>query len=183
MERAGSGCFFFFDGPPLVPALLTTQQNSRPPSRCSETSTFTGHRGGDGHYVAGLLQPPVSSPETGRFLPSLHRLEEVESVRCRSFVQNGDALLHYSSPSTTGMDHKDRPEGRISSHYGPRQHPQILPVRSSRDSLSIPGPPVWAIDGSKGIHQNASPCDPAVSLLRHPCPRLLGRLDNSCQFS
>ena len=133
--------------------------------------------------VAGLLQPPISSPETRRFIPSHHRLEEVESVHCSSIVQNGDPLLHYSSTSTTGMDHKDRLEGRIPSHYGPRQHPQILPVRCSWDSLSIPGPPVWTINSSKGIHQDSSPCDPAASLSRHPGPRLLGQLDNSCHFS
>ena len=81
------------------------------------------------------------------------------------------------------MDHKDRLEGRIPSHPGTRQHPQILPVRCSRDSLSIPGPPVWTIDSSTGIHQDSSPCDPAASFSRHPSPRLLGRLDNSCHFS
>ena len=81
------------------------------------------------------------------------------------------------------MDHKDRLEGRIPSHYGPFQHPQILPVRCSRDSSSIPGPPVWTINSSKEIHQDSSPCDPAASLSRHPGPRLLGRLDNLCHFS
>ena len=173
--------------PPITSSLpvgvTKQQQNSRPPSRCSETWTFAGHRGGDGHYVAGLLQPPISSPETRRFFQSHHRLEEVESVHCSSIVQNGDPILHYSSPSTTEMDHKDRLEGCIPSHYGPCQHPQILPVRCSRDSLSIPGPPVWTINSSKGIHQDSSPCDPAASLSRHPGPRLLGRLDNSCHFS
>ena len=81
------------------------------------------------------------------------------------------------------MDHKDRLEGRIPSHSGTRQHPQILPVRCSRDSLSIPGPPVWTINSSTGIHQDSSPCDPAATLSRHPGPHLLGRLDNSCHFS
>ena len=172
--------------PPMTSTLpfgvTKQQQNSRPPSRCSETLTFAGHRGGDGHYVAGLLQPPISSPETRRFFPSHHTLEEVESVHCSSIVQNGDPL-HYSSTSTTGMDHKDRLERRIPSHYGPRQHQQILPVRCSRDRLSIPGPPVWTINSCTGIHQDSSPCDPAASLSRHPGPRLLGRLDNSCHFS
>ena len=81
------------------------------------------------------------------------------------------------------MDHKDRLEERVPSHHGPRQHPQVLPVRCSWDSLSIPGPPVWTINSSKGIHQDSSPCDPAASLSRHPGPCLLGRLDNSCHFS
>ena len=81
------------------------------------------------------------------------------------------------------MDHKDRLEGRIPSHPGTRQHPQILPVCCSRDSLSILGPPVWTINSSTGIHQDSSPCDPAASFSRHPSPRLLGRLDNSCHFS
>ena len=173
--------------PPITSTLpvgvTKQQQNSRPSTRCSETLTFAGHRGGDGHYVAGLLQPPISSPKTRRFFPSHHRLEEVESVHCRSIVQNGNTLLNNSSTSTTRMDHKDRLEGRIPSHPGTRQHPQILPVRCSRDSLSIPGPPVWTFNSSTGIHQDSSPCDPSASFSRHPDPRLLGRLDNSCHFS
>ena len=159
------------------------QQNSRPPPRCSETSTFAGHRGGDGHYVARLLQPPVSSPETRRILPSNHRLKEVKSIHHSSLFQNGDSLLHYSSPSTTGMDHQNRSKGRVPSHSGPRQHPQILPVRSSWDSLSIPCSSIWALDGSKGIHQDSSSCGPAVTLSRNPGPRVLGRLDHTCKFS
>ena len=115
----------------------------------------------------GFFQPPISSPKTRRFFSSHHRLEEVESVHCSSIVQNGNALLNNSSTSTTGMDHKDRLEGRIPSHPGTRQHPQILRVRCSRDSLSIPGPPVWTINSSTGIHQDSSPCDPAASFSRH----------------
>ena len=168
----------------MLPVGVTKQQqSSRPPTRCSETSTFTGHRGGDGYYVAGVLQPPISSPKTRRFFPSHHRLEEVKSVHCGSIIQNGNALLNNSSTSTTGMDHKDRLEGRIPSHPGTRQHPQILPVRCSWNSLSIPGPPVWTINSSTGIHQDSRPCDPTASFSRHPSPRLLGRLDNSCHFS
>ena len=113
----------------------------------------------------------------------MDRLEEVESVHCGSIIQNGNALLNNSSTSTTGMDHKDRLEGRIPSHPGTHQHPQILPVHCSQDSLSIPGPPVWTINSSTGIHQDSSPRDPAASFSRHPSPHLLGRLDNSCHFS
>ena len=100
-----------------------------------------------------------------------------------SLFQNGDTLLHYSSPSTTGMDHQNRSKGRVPSHSGPRQHPQILPVRSSRDSLSIPCSSIWALDGPKGIHQDSSSCGPAFTLSRNPGPRVLGRLDHTCKFS
>ena len=81
------------------------------------------------------------------------------------------------------MDHKNRSKGRVPSHSGPRQHPQILPVRSSRDSLSIPCSSIWALDGSKGIHQDSSSCGPAFTLSRHTGPRVLGRLDHTCKFS
>ena len=80
------------------------------------------------------------------------------------------------------MDHKDRPEGRLPSHTGPRQHPEILPLCSSR-SLSVPCPPVRALDSSTGIHQDISSCGPTVMHSRHPCPSLLGRLDYTCAFS
>ena len=81
------------------------------------------------------------------------------------------------------MDHKDRPEGRLPSHSGPRQHPEILLLRSSRSSLSVPCPPVRALDSSTGIHQDISSCGPTATHSRHPCPLLLGRLDYTCAFS
>ena len=81
------------------------------------------------------------------------------------------------------MDNEDRLEGRIPSHHGTRQHPQILPVRSCRDSLSIPGPPIWTINSSKIIHQDSSICDSDASFSRYPGPCLPGRLDNLCYIS
>ena len=155
----------------LTAAFAKQWQNSRPPTRCPEASGFSSYRGGDGHYVAELLQPPVSCSETRRILPSNHRLEEIKSIPHCSFVQDGDPILNYNSPPTTGMDHKDRPEGRLPSHSGPRQHPEILPLRSSRSSLSVPCPPVRALDSSTGIHQDISFCGPTATHSRHPCPR------------
>ena len=118
------------------------QQSSRPSKRCSEAPTLAGHRGSDGLYVARILQPPISCSETRRLIPSHHRLEEVEPIPRSSFIQNGNSLLHNSSTSTPRMDNEDRLEGRIPSYLGARQHPKILPVCSSRNSFSIPGPPV-----------------------------------------
>ena len=166
----------------LPAAFAKQRQNSRPPTRCPEASGFSSFRGGDGHYVARLLQPPVSCPETRRILPSTHRLEEVKSIPHSSFVQDGDSILNYSSPPTTGMDHKDRPEGRLPSHAGRCQHPEILPLCSSRSSLSVPCPPVLALNSSTGIHQDISSCGPTATNSRHPCPHLLGRLDYTCAF-
>ena len=80
------------------------------------------------------------------------------------------------------MDHKDRPEGCLPSHAGPCQHPELLPLRSSR-SLSVPCPPVWTLDSSTGIHQDISSCGTTATHSRHPCRRLLGRLDYMCAFS
>ena len=117
-----------------------------------------------------------------QILPSNHTLKEVKSIHHSSLLQNGDTLLHYNSPSTTGMDHKNRSKGRVPSHSGPRQHLQILPVRSSQDSLSIPCSSISALDGSKGIHQDSSSCGPAFTLSRNPGPRVVGRLDHMCKF-
>ena len=159
------------------------QQSSRPSKRCSEAPTLAGHRGSDGDYVARILQPPISCSETRRFIPSHHRLEEVEPVPRCSVIQNGNSLLHNSSISTPRMDNEDRLERRIPSYLGTRQYPKIFPVCSSRNSFSIPGPPVWTINSSTGIHQVSSTCDSAASFPRYPGPRLPGRLDNSCYIS
>ena len=159
------------------------QQSSRPSKRCSEAPTLAGHGGSDGHYVARILQPPISCSETRRFIPSHHRLEEVEPVPRSSVIQNGNSLLHNSSTSTPRMDNEDRLERRIPSYLGTCQYPKILPFCSSRNSFSIPGPPVWTINSSTGIHQVFSTCDSAASFPRYPGPRLPGRLDNSCYIS
>ena len=70
------------------------------------------------------------------------------------------------------MDHEDRPEGRLPSHTGLRQPLEILPPCSSRSSLSVPCPPVWALDSSSGIHQDVGSCGPAVAHSGRPCPIL-----------
>ena len=188
VRKVSQGILIAFDDvlPSLLRYLLELPSNNKTADlhhAVQKLPTFAGHREGDGHYVAGLLQPPVSSPETRWILPSNHRLKEVKSIHHSSLFQNGDTLLHYSSPSTTGMDHQNRSKGRVPSHSGPRQHPQILPVRSSRDSLSIPCSSVWALDGSKGIHQDSRSCGPAVTLSGNPGPCVLGRLDHTCKFS
>ena len=94
----------------LPAAFAKQRQNCWPLTHCPEASGFSSYGGGNGHYVPGLLQPPVSCSKTRRILPSNHRLEEVKSIPHCSFVQNGVSILNHSSPPTTGMDHKDRPE-------------------------------------------------------------------------
>ena len=78
---------------------------------------------------------------------------------------------------------KNRPEGCLPSHTGSCQHPEILPLCSSRSSLSFPCAPVRALESSTGIPQDISSCGPTATHSRHPCPRLLGRLDYTCAFS
>ena len=70
------------------------------------------------------------------------------------------------------MDHEDRPEGRLPSHTGLRQPLKILPPYSGRSSLSVPCPPVWALDDSSGIHQDVDSCGSAVAHSGRPCPIL-----------
>ena len=81
------------------------------------------------------------------------------------------------------MDHEDRPEGRLPSHTGICQPLELLPLCSRRSSLSVPCPPVWALDGSSGIHQDVGSCGPAVAHSGCPCPCLLRWLNNACEFS
>ena len=49
--------------------------------------------------------------------------------------------------------------------------------------LSVPCPPIRALNSSMGIHQDISSCGPTATHSRHPCPCLLRRLDYTCAFS
>ena len=102
---------------------------------------------------------------------SNNRLKEVESIHCRSFLQNGNSLLNNSSTSTTRMDNEDRLEGCVPSHPGTCQHQKILPVCHSRNSISIRGPPIWTFN---------STCSSSITFSRNPDTCIPGRLDNSC---
>ena len=42
---------------------------------------------------------------------------------------------------------------------------------------------VRTLDSSTGFHQDISSCGPTATHSRHPCPRLLGRLEYTCAFS
>ena len=166
--------------PPSSTGVTQQQQSSRPSTRCAEAPSLPGHRGGSGHDVAGLLQPPFPSAEAGWYLPSHNRLKETQPVYCRPFIQDGDPLFDNSSSSTQRVDNEDRFEGRIPSYPGTRQHQEILPVCRSRNSLPIPGPPIWTFNGSERVHQDPSSCCSSLTFSRHPGTCISGRLDHPC---
>ena len=170
-------------GPPPLPIGVTQQQqSSRPSTRCAEAPPLPGHRGGNRHDIAGLLQPLIPSAEAGWYLPSHNRLKETQSVHCRPFIQDGDSLFDNSSSSTQRVDNEDRFEGRIPSYPGTCQHQEILPVCRSRNSIPIPGPPIRTFNSSERIHQDPSSCCSSITFSRHPGTCISGRLDNSCSI-
>ena len=68
-----------------------------------------------------------------------------------------------------GLDHEDRPEGRLPSQTGLRQPLKIIPPCSSRNILSVSCPLVWALDDSSGIHQDVS-CGQTFAHSGRQCP-------------
>ena len=129
-----------------------------------------GYSKSDGYCVAGLLQPPVSCSETRRILPSIHGLGKVNQfIVVPSFTMETLFSIITALQSRewiTKIDLKDV------YHTGLRQPLEILPPCSSRSNLSVPCPPVWAFDGSSGIHQDIGSCGPAVAHSGRPCPIL-----------
>ena len=95
------------------------QQAFRPSSSCEEALRLPSLRRSEGHLVTGLLQSPVSGVQARRIVQINHRSQEIKSISECSFVQNGNSLLHSSSPATTGMDYQDRPQRCLYSYPGP----------------------------------------------------------------
>ena len=118
------------------------QQALRPSSSCDEAVRLSSHRRSEGHLVTGLLQLPVSVSQARRIVQTNHRSQEIKSTSGHTFVQDGNSLLHDSSPAATGMDYQDRPKRCLPSYPGPCEHPQVLSLCYSWKDLSIPCTPV-----------------------------------------
>ena len=82
-----------------------------------------------GPVVARLLQQAVPSSQAWRDSLSDHQFKAAQPLPRGSVIHNGNSVLYHSSTQASGMDHRDRLEGRLPSHLGPSQHQEILSVR------------------------------------------------------
>ena len=139
------------------------RQGIRSSASSSHATGISCHRGCVRPVVTRLLQQtvPISS-QAQRDFPSDHRFEEAHPLPRGSIIQNGNSVLHHSSTPASGMDHQDRLEGRLPSHLGTSQHPEILSVRDIRKDLSIQDVSAWANDGAKRVHQNIGSGIPVI---------------------
>ena len=82
-----------------------------------------------GPVIARLLQQAVPSSQAWRDSLSDHQFKAAQPLPRGSVIHNGNSVLYHSSTQASGMDHRDRLEGRLPSHLGPSQHQEILSVR------------------------------------------------------
>ena len=76
-------------------------------------------------------------------LNATDKSQEIKSLSGHSVVQNGNAVLNYSSSITTRMDYQNRPQRCLSSHSSSCENPQVFPLCYSWKDLSIP---CWSLN-------------------------------------
>ena len=166
----------------LSSGVTQQQQAFRFSSTREEALRLTCHRRSRGYLVTGLLQSPVSGSQSRRNLLTNHRSQEIESISGNTFVQDGYSFHNNSSSAATGMDHQDRPKGRLSSCPGPCEHPEVLSLCYSWKDLSVLCASVWSFDSTHKVHKDFGPISSAASQQRDQSPCISQRLDHPCGF-
>ena len=123
-----------------------------------------------------------SGTQAGRHLQMHHRFKEVKSLPGRSFIQDGNAVLHHSTSSTTGMDCQDRPQRWLSPYTSSYEHQQVLSLCYSWKDLPVPCSPVWTLNCPPRVHQNFGTSGSAAQYSGHMGSCLSGRMDYPSRF-
>ena len=167
-----------------APGATQQPQAFRPSWSTEETLELSCHRRSDGSFVSGILHSPISGPQARLHLQAHHRSKKNKYLSGHSFIQNGIAVLNYSSSSTTRMDYQNRPQRCLSSHPSSCEHPQVLLLCYSwKNQLSVPCSPVWSLNGPLQVHQNFSPSGSSCTNSGNPGPCLSGRFDHPHGFT
>ena len=136
------------------------------------------HRGGQGHYIAGVLQPSVSGAETRRTVATSNRPQRSEQIPESREFQNGNSRDHKVGVEEGRMVDFSRPFRRLSPHSTRREVQEIFPVRSEGKGIPVHGYTVRTGVGSASVHPTRPGGEVNIKLARYRSSYLSGRLLN-----
>ena len=111
-----------------------------------------GSRDGEGSNISSLLQPTVHSSKTKPEMATNLGPQCSKQIFERKNIQNGNPRNNSVFPATRGMGDIAGFQRRLFPHSSPCDIPEISQVPFPKSVLSVPGPSLWPLHSSNGVH-------------------------------
>ena len=124
-----------------------------PPERgFAGITTKGGNRGGEGSNISSLLQQTFHSSQTKPKMEASLGPQFSKQIFERKNIQNGNPRDNTDFLATRGMGDIAGLQRRLFPHSSSHQVLEISQVPLSESVLSIPGPSLWPVNSSDGVH-------------------------------
>ena len=157
------------------PDSLVTTSPRDPSSYLTTAGKRSGGKGTPSKFSR-LLQPSLSSAKEVRSLEASHRSVVSEPLPPSRTLQDGNPPLHSGGNPTLRLGDIHRPDGCLLSYSNSSVIPEVPPILGRYERVPVPGAPLWAFSGPKGILQNYGSGRGSRSQLRSPYPPVFRRL-------
>ena len=114
-------------------------------------TTEGGHRDGEGSNISSLLQQTFHSSQTKPKMATHIGPQYSEQIFERKNIQNGNPR-DSDFFTSRGMGDLAGLQRRLFPHSSSCQVPEISQVPLPKSVLSVPGPSLWPLNGSNGVH-------------------------------
>ena len=132
--------------------LCKPPQEPLPQGGFAKPATKGGSRDDEGSNISSLLQQTFHSSQTKPKMATHLGPQCSEQIFERKNIQNGNPRNNSDFLATRGMGDIAGLQRRLFPHSSSHQVPEISPVPFSKSVLSVPGPSLWPINSSDGVH-------------------------------
>ena len=142
-------------------------------------------QGSGGAYASdsGLLQPHVCCDQGYGGLATDHQPVNSEPECGSDSFSDGDISDGSACCPQEQLDGFHRSEGCVHSDSDPPCVSQVSQVHSRREDLAVPGPLLWSVHSSTGVHSCDGTCVRIPPSAGNPNASVSGRLADSCVIS
>ena len=123
-----------------------------------------------------LSQPAIFGPKTKQQVETYLGSKPSESFPQGGKIQNGDAGNHQDFPTTRGMGHLNRLQGRLFPHTNTGTVQEISEISCSGTDVSIQGTALRSVHSSLGVHSSSKRGETDGHAPKYKDPPVPGRL-------
>ena len=132
--------------------LCTLPEKHLPKGGCTNPVAQKGSRDGKGSSISSLLQQTIHGPKTKSKMATNLGPQYIKQIfECKN-IQNGNPRDNSDFLATRGMGDIAGFQGRLFPQSNSHRVPEISQVPFPKPILPVPGPTLWPINSSDGVH-------------------------------
>ena len=148
----------------------------------ASTDQEKGSREGQGSNLSSLFQQTVHCPQTKSKMAANSRSQCPEQIFERQNIQNGDPGNNQNLTAARGVGDLAGFQRHLLPHPCAQPVQEIPPVPFPKSDLSIPGPSIWPLHSSYGVHWSGQRGEVNGSIQGYKTPPVPRRLVDSSPY-